>query len=65
MHLFKSQLLQEPRPAPPPRRRPGVRSARRAPPPAAIEPRLLELEALHVLRVGCEQVALRAIDRAA
>ena len=67
MHLFKSQLFQEPRQARPPARRHGVRNARavaqqRGLPP----PRLVELEALHVLRVGCEQVALRGMaDRAA
>jgi len=61
MHLFKSQLLQEPRRDPTPRRRYGVRGARPAgrpecPLPA---PRLLELEALHILRVGDDGVALR------
>lgn len=64
MHLFKSELLQEPRRATPPRRRYGVRSARPVvrPERALPAPRLLELEALHILRVGDDAV-LR--DRAA
>ena len=63
MHLFKTQLFQEaPSVAPHPRRF-GVRNARHAGlagDDAGCEPRLLELEALHILQVGRERVAVAA-----
>lgn len=71
MHLFKTQLFQEVRPLAMRPRRFGVRSRPRAGRDDAIaagEPRLLELEALHILHVGRERVAVApraGFDRAA
>ena len=71
MHLFKTQLFQEARPLAMRPRRFGVRSRPRAGRDAAAaghEPRLLELEALHILHVGRERVAVAprgGFDRAA